>query len=505
MIRKLTSILLCAAMMAGLCGQTALAASAQEIMQTVTAVATGSDLTAGDATVDFSAASRTLSSSLGTITVTLDERDTGAGTLQTRTYVFPQDATCVMARMTAKSAIAGQVYSTSIPGEFVAVGWLDGETWVRSESLDDAPQSGVIFIQTTQAEAILYAPAVYAQRENEMIEELTDCGAWLTLTAGTDGMTASWMVSDVPAAAQVECMAVVSAQPLVDWTDLSQAAAWKDLLLTGDNRWTYDGYYYRTPSTYYPTGENYFHRIPDPYITLKMLNVSESYGAAIMSISMLDVMLGLMNEDGYYPTYALSTWLLEDYGIAAGYFDTRWNADMTLGLMTAYDLYGIEEFKTYAVKNGQFWLSHIAAHSTTYTNAAGTISGLLVEDYWHESGSQTTHTSLNHQLAAVLMLYRLGDLTGEASYTDYAEQLLNGICAVGADWIKDDGDLWYRIDPDGTMTGSDYPTLTYDDMVKLQQYLQSKGTGSNVVLTALMASKRIWMDANGVTGYLTLG
>jgi hypothetical protein len=360
----------------------------------------------------------------------------------------------------------------------------------------------VLFLETSAGSAIIYAPAVYEARENEMIEELPDVETKVVLTQGTGMVTISWQVTKAPASSRIECLAALGKTSLINWNDQTQFNGWKNLLLTGDNRWTYDGYYYRTPSTYEPTGENYFHRIPAPYITVKMLDLSQSYGAKVLSIAMLDVMTGLMNEDGYYPTYAKSNWLSEDYGIPAGYFDTRWNSALTLGLLTAYEQFGIEKFKTYADENGQFWLSHISSHSSTYTNTATGISGLLVADYWHEDSGQANHTSLNHQLSEILMLFKLGDDTGNEDYTTAARQLLNGVRAVGTKWIKSNGDLWYRINDGGDMAGSDYPYLTYDDLFKLQAYLVSKGEARDTVLTALMTTKKAWMDANGVTGYL---
>ncbi len=497
MIRRSLSILLCAAMLTALCCQPALAASvtAQDVLESAVELLT---------TPQQTGQTKTMQANFGQIQATVAEETVGAGTLYTRTYTFPQETSVMMTRLEPEGTFNGEAWQIVVPGTVQSVRWLDEDTgqWTEVTSLSQVQDAAVLFLETTEAMAIVYAPAVYEARENEMIEELTQCAVRLRLGRTDQGVLISWQAADVPDQARVECLAVVSGTTLVDWDDPVQAESWKGLLLTGDNRWTYDGYFYRTPSTYYPTGENYFHRIPDPYISIKMLDVPDSYGAVVMSIATLDVMLELMNEDGYYPTYAFSTWLAEDYQIGAGYFDTRWNADMTLGLMTAYELYGIEEFRLYAVYNGQYWLSNIDTHSVTYTSNDGTISGLLLEDYWHASGGQTTHTSLNHQLAAVLMLYRLGDLTGDAAYTTYAERLLDGIRAVGTQWMKSDGDLWYRIDPDGTMTGTDYPTLTYDDMFKLQQYLQQTGRGADMVLNALMLSKRNWMQANGVTDYL---
>jgi hypothetical protein len=498
-MRKFVAGLLCAVLVAGCIAPTAQAASAtaEEAMAVVKAVATGAELTKTQST--------SLATNFGTVTVSEKTTALSAGTMQTRTYAFPQSTNVYMTRVTPSTTVSGQVYSAVVSGTLKAARWRNADTgaWSVTTSLDQIPSDAeVLFLETTGGAAIVYAPTVYASRENEMIEELPEVATKLVVTQLGSNTKVSWQVTGAPASSQVECLAVVSKTTLVNWNDQTQFEGWKSLLLTGDNRWTYDGYYYRTPSTYEPTGENYFHRIPAPYIAVKMLDLSQSYGAKVLSIAMLDVMTNLMNEDGYYPTYAKSTWLSEDYNIQAGYFDTRWNADMTLGLLTAYELYGVEKFKTYADYNGQYWLSNLGKHAKTYTNSASGVTGLLVADYWYEDGGLATHASLNHQLAETLMLFRLGDVTGNTTYTAYARQLLNGVRAVGAKWIKTGGDLWYRIDPDGTMTGTDYPSLTYDDLYKLQAYLVSKGESRDTILTALMTAKKTWMDANGVTGYL---
>ena len=47
----------------------------------------------------------------------------------------------------------------------------------------------------------------------------------------------------------------------------------------------------------------------------------------------------------------------------------------------------------------------------------------------------------------------------------------------------------------------DYAYLTYNDLLELQQYVaESRGTPS-ALINGLLTSKKLWMDANGVTDY----
>ena len=56
--------------------------------------------------------------------------------------------------------------------------------------------------------------------------------------------------------------------------------------------------------------------------------------------------------------------------------------------------------------------------------------------------------------------------------------------------------------PDGVFEGIDYPYLTYDDLFKLQKYLNARFSRNDPVLDTLMAHKRTWMDENDVTAYM---
>lgn len=65
------------------------------------------------------------------------------------------------------------------------------------------------------------------------------------------------------------------------------------------------------------------------------------------------------------------------------------------------------------------------------------------------------------------------------------------------------GDLHYAVFSNGSYGLQDYPYLTYNDLFELQALLKEAGREPSAVLELLMQSKRRWMDANGVSGYLT--
>lgn len=261
------------------------------------------------------------------------------------------------------------------------------------------------------------------------------------------------------------------------------------------NRMTLDGYYYKTPTDYTPTGDDHYYLNPAAYIPAKLAKQTVSRDGQFIAAAMLDLQREHYNDAGYLPTAPQSGWLSRDYGIGAGFYDTRFNTDLAVALLTLGENLGIDEFKAQAFDYAEFLIEHAATRST---EVAG--GGILVDDYSHPDGSERTHTSLNHQLAEILFLYRAADATDDASLrssaTDTADRMLAGIAATTGDWIKPDSNLHYARYPDGSFGGVDYPYLTYNDLLALDRYL-----GGNDALRRLMAAKKEWMDANGVTEY----
>ena len=55
--------------------------------------------------------------------------------------------------------------------------------------------------------------------------------------------------------------------------------------------------------------------------------------------------------------------------------------------------------------------------------------------------------------------------------------------------------------PARTYDGTDYPSLTYNDLFNLQAYLTEKNGEQNQTIYNLMYHKLYWMWANNVTDY----
>ena len=147
---------------------------------------------------------------------------------------------------------------------------------------------------------------------------------------------------------------------------------------------------------------------------------------------------------------------------------------------------GIPEYVDVAMDYASYLLSHAGKHAVQTPSG-----GILVDDYAY-AGADPTHCSLNHQLAEALFLFETEVPVGQAM----AQRMILGIEDTTAQWLRKDGNLHYAYYPDGTFGGTDYPFLTYNDLLAMDQYL-----GGNNALRVLMGSKREWMDKNRITEY----
>ncbi len=255
----------------------------------------------------------------------------------------------------------------------------------------------------------------------------------------------------------------------------------------GANRMTRNGYYYTAPSNYIPSGDAYYYCNAAAYIPSKLARQDVPLYGKELAIGMLDIQREQYSDDGFIPTSSKSIWLSDDYGIEAGFYDTRFNTDLAHALLTLGVELQVPAFSDQALDYAAFLVTHANENSYPLPNG-----GLFADDYSHPDGNEPTHTSLNHQLAEILFLYE----TGDAAAAETADRLLLAIESTVDGWIRPDGDLYYAHYPDGTYGGSDYPYLTYNDLLALNRHL-----GGNDALETLMASKKAWMDKNGITAY----
>lgn len=449
-------------------------------------------------------------------------------------YTDKEGTEFISGRLTAeKTAEAYTIQTITLEGMEAQLRTYDSQAkqWQEELLQTGTYKKGMYFItldtQNTQdiKQLVICTAQTYALRGNGTREYLPKYDGDMQVQETENGYIISLHTPILPAQAFADWMVMRSKQQFIDWTDEALAERWAGYNFMGDNRWCLDGYFYTTPSDYYPTGKNYYRNLPACYITTKM--VRDDKIPAVFPLAMLSVMRKQWNEHGFVPTRAGSEWLRNDYGIAPGYYDTRFNTELASAELDAIEEFRIEGwmddilnyinyFWSFAEKNHfdltdmELWQEGEPPQWKQKWDAAAAASpqeppekpiAWLVQDYSHPTGGEETHASLNHHIAEISLLYRVADVLGAAEYEALADIMLRAIENSETLWIMPDGNLEYAMLTDGSMGLQDYPYLTYNDLLALQKQLVARGDGENPALARMLASKKQWMDARGITGY----
>jgi len=210
-----------------------------------------------------------------------------------------------------------------------------------------------------------------------------------------------------------------------------------------------------------------------------------------LSLISLYALIKNQNQQGYWSNHTVSLWLSEKYGIQDGYYDTRFNIDAGLFALQMYEKYSLSEGLLLARKQGNLLMSFIQKGFTIKTKSYG----YLIRDYiCLDHPDIKTHASLNHLLNEALFLRQLSKITNEETYANSAKRIENGIKATEKLWYnKQSKDLNYCLDSRLHPSRTDYPLLTYHDLLRLIRYHQ-KHTHENLSIFIRLASfKENWL------------
>lgn len=176
----------------------------------------------------------------------------------------------------------------------------------------------------------------------------------------------------------------------------------------------------------------------------------------------------LISTKGVMYTKPTSAYLKNLYEFGGSFYDTRFNADCADFLTQVGKAVGEPAYIWAARKHETYFINHASAHSWKIGE------GILVSDYsWEKMPDRATHASLNHNLAEVNFLLKLGDAAGLA----VAQKILTGIMTSQDSWIASNGDLNYAYYGD-SYRGKDYETLTLNDLLETQSLLSQYDWGS---------------------------
>jgi hypothetical protein len=172
------------------------------------------------------------------------------------------------------------------------------------------------------------------------------------------------------------------------------------------------------------------------------------------------------SKDGLWRTDYTSTWVKSESGIVAPYVDTRHNehlSELSLSIAEALGSQGVV-----AVAECTRWADNYAKYLNTLADRGAVVRtphGILFADYYDASGKLKVHTSMNHALGEMNYLYDMYVRTADPRYVVLAERVRAGIDDTAPGWIRANHDLWYQRNVNGTFGGTDYPYVTYMDLL----------------------------------------
>lgn len=254
---------------------------------------------------------------------------------------------------------------------------------------------------------------------------------------------------------------------------------------------SFDGAYTKLPYSIEPfTKEGYgrnLGNLVEKGVFSKYLETNNSFFEAIVlsSFHVLDKYVP-QYSNGVWLTEYTSTWLKEPYNTTAHYFDTRHNDTISIHINNVNKYLSYKTLSNWSNNYNEFlvYLSSLDSALNKYEEG-----NLLLDYYSIHNNELKNHSSLNHQLAMINSLYNGYLNTYNRNYRKLADEYLKTITNIGKKWIRDNGDLWYEITPNGEFDGTDYKTLTLEDLLKTQE-LYSKIYGSkNQKLDILINSK----------------
>ncbi|WP_163539680.1 hypothetical protein [Gracilibacillus sp. YIM 98692] len=202
------------------------------------------------------------------------------------------------------------------------------------------------------------------------------------------------------------------------------------------------------------------------------------------------------NEDSVYETHYTSTWLKDEYGTKAPYVDTRHNEMSAIYIDQISELLSLEDVDNQLIQYADYLLKQEELENVLYVPDD---NGYFILDYYdYDTETQLTHTSLNHALGGMNLLFDVHLDTSEEKYYEVANQIRKAIKATEDDWIRDDHDLWYEINTDFAYTGRDYPLLTLRDLLDAEYYWQTIHQTDEHIFSKLVRSKMKYLQNNEV-------
>ena len=283
---------------------------------------------------------------------------------------------------------------------------------------------------------------------------------------------------------------MISKNRLVQWNDAQALNTAKLIDFNQARIFMSDGLYRENYTTYTPRALPALSVFKDPcgFLVRSCYWVFDNGSLfKILGINLMYNFADSVGPKGYIPTQPSSDWLKTDYNIGFGFYDTRWNSDTMTSLMTFNTNLKDKEVDAAVKRYINFYKQHYKKNSFIVDGVS------YVADYSDSNlESKNVHCSLNHLLAEMQVLYQYYQIYKDEECKQIADKMLVTVTQSSKKWIKNDGDLWYKVTVKGIFNGNDYPALTYNDLVYSVNQLKQLNIPVPNELLMLIESKGKW-------------
>ncbi|MEK3935589.1 S-layer homology domain-containing protein [Sporosarcina sp. FSL W7-1349] len=213
------------------------------------------------------------------------------------------------------------------------------------------------------------------------------------------------------------------------------------------------------------------------------------------SFTNLDIFRG---KSTYWETEVTSTYLKNLYGFTAPFVDTRFNEQIALFLYNGGKAFGHSDYNVGLKNYADLLVSQKGKGNIISVDK----DSYYISDYFPTKQKIRTHTSMNHLLGGMNILLLAYEEFGDPVYLQTATSIQSAIVKDEKKWIRPDGDIWYKVDPDHTFVGRDYTHLTLEDLIHSYEKWAAIDESKLPVFERMIRSKAKYLDSNE-KGYTT--
>ncbi len=200
----------------------------------------------------------------------------------------------------------------------------------------------------------------------------------------------------------------------------------------------------------------------------------------------------------YWQTEVTSTYLKDLYGITAPFIDTRFNEQIALFYYNSGKEFDIPDYKEPLRNYANLLVSRKDENQIIKVDD----ESYYISDYFPVVQDVTTHASMNHVLGGMNILLLAYNEFGDKQYLETARAIQRAIEKQQDQWIRDNGDIWYKISPDLTFVGDDYVHLTLEDLINSYKLWVDIDPSYLPTIEKLIKSKSTFLS-NEKLGYTT--